>query len=164
MHTHPNQATLERFYTAFAQLDDTTMAACYAKDARFDDPAFTLHGLREVAGMWRMLCTATRTQGRADWKLDYSGVQADETLGQAHWEARYRFSRTGRLVHNIIDAQFTFDAQGRILQHRDRFDFWRWSRQALGAPGLLLGWTPLLRAKVRTQAAQGLQKFLASEG
>ena len=52
-------------------------------------------------------------------------------------------------------------AAGLITRHTDRFDFWRWSRQALGAPGLLLGWSPFLRAKVRGQAAASLRRFLA---
>ncbi|MBC7438095.1 MAG: nuclear transport factor 2 family protein, partial [Bdellovibrionales bacterium] len=52
--------------------------------------------------------------------------------------------------------------QGLIATHRDRFDFWAWSRQALGTPGLLLGWTPMLRNKVRTTAASNLKKYLAS--
>jgi len=30
---HPNQTTLENFYTAFARLDADTIAACYAPDA-----------------------------------------------------------------------------------------------------------------------------------
>ena len=46
-----------------------------------------------------------------------------------------------------------------VIRHVDRFDFWRWSRQALGAPGWLLGWTSLLRGKVRAQAAKGLAAF-----
>ena len=41
---HPNQATLEKFYNAFAQLDADTMATCYAPDAQFDDEAFSLRG------------------------------------------------------------------------------------------------------------------------
>ena len=53
-----------------------------------------------------------------------------------------------------------FDKRGLILRHRDRFDFWGWSRQALGAPGWLLGWTPLLRNKVRAQAGARLRGFL----
>lgn len=65
------------------------------------------------------------------------------------------------MVHNIIDGQFTFTPQGLIATHRDRFDFWAWSRQALGMPGLLLGWTPFLRSKVRATAAANLQKYLA---
>ena len=151
-----SKATIEALYAAFARLDADAMAACYAESAQFDDEAFSLRGRRQVGGMWAMLCGATRAKGMADWKLEASGI----TERGAHWEAHYRFSATGRLVHNIIDAEFEFDGAGLILRHRDRFDFWRWSRQALGAPGLLLGWTPFLRAKVRAQAAANLQRFL----
>ena len=55
-----------------------------------------------------------------------------------------------------------FGPDGLITRHRDRFDFWRWSRQALGPAGWLLGWTPLLRAKVRATAAGNLDRFLAA--
>ncbi len=63
---HPNQLTLEKFYTAFAQLDVDTMATCYATDAQFDDEAFSLSGKSEVMGMWRMLCETTRAKALAD--------------------------------------------------------------------------------------------------
>lgn len=159
---HPNQQTITDFYTAFAALDPDGMARCYAEDAVFEDEVFTLNGHREVMGMWRMLCTGTQAKGRDAWKLVFSGVEADEHSGRAHWDADYRFSATGRMVHNAIDARFTFNAAGLIATHRDRFDFWAWSRQALGTPGLLLGWTPLLRNKVRGQAMGNLQKFLAA--
>lgn len=71
------------------------------------------------------------------------------------------FGQTGRPVHNRIRAEFAF-ADGLIVDHVDRFDFWRWSRQALGLPGLLLGWTPALQAKVRAQAQGRLEQFLAT--
>ncbi len=153
--------TLEKFYTAFAALDPDTMAGCYAHNAEFADEVFTLHGKREVTGMWRMLCEGVRAKGRDDWKLVYSGVSAHGNTGRAHWDASYRFSATGRMVINRIDGRFGFDGDGLIAQHRDVFDFWRWSRQALGVPGLLLGWTPFLRAKVRAQAGASLRKYLA---
>ncbi len=65
-------------------------------------------------------------------------------------------------MHNIIDAEFEF-RDGLILRHIDRFDFYRWSRQALGLPGLLFGWTDKLRAKVKGTAASGLQEFILKE-
>jgi hypothetical protein len=151
-----SRATIERFYAAFARLDADTMAACYAEDARFDDEVFSLAGRRKIGGMWRMLCTATQAKGLAHWKLAVSAV----TERSAHWDAHYLFSATGRQVLNKIDAEFEFDASGLITRHRDRFDFWAWSRQALGLPGVLLGWTPFLRAKVRAQAGASLQRFL----
>jgi hypothetical protein len=157
---HTNDQTIQRFYTAFAALDADTMAACYAPDATFEDPAFSLRGVREVGGMWRMLCDATKGKGRQDWRLDFSGVQADAQRGQAHWEAHYRFSVTKRIVHNIIDAEFTFTPEGLIATHHDRFDFWRWSRQALGMAGYVLGWTPFFQKQMRAQTKAALDKYL----
>lgn len=151
-----SRQTLETFYAAFQRLDGAAMEACYAPEAQFDDEAFSLRGRDEIGAMWRMLCEAVKTKGRADWQLSY---RVDER--SAHWEPIYRFSATGRLVHNIIDAEFEFDAQGLIQRHRDRFDFWRWSRQALGTPGLLLGWSGFLRTKVRAQAAKNLAAWRA---
>lgn len=156
-----SRETIAQLYGAFARLDPAGMDACYAENAQFDDEVFSLRGKREVMGMWRMLCEGVQAKGRDDWKLEYSQVAADGRTGQAHWDAWYRFSGTGRLVHNSIDARFEFDDAGRILKHRDSFDFWKWSRQALGAPGVLLGWTPLLRGKVRGTAHGNLQRFLA---
>ena len=158
-----NERTIEHFYNAFARLDPDGMAYCYADDVAFDDEVFSLRGKREVMGMWRMLCFATREKCADAWKLRFSDVKADALAGSAHWDAHYRFSTTGRLVDNSIDARFEFGADGRIARHRDSFDFWRWSRQALGAPGVLLGWTPMLRAKIRTRAAGNLRRFIESE-
>jgi ketosteroid isomerase-like protein len=154
MTTHPHAALVDRFYTAFANRDWATMASCYHPEVHFTDPAFDLHGQR-AAQMWRMLCT----QGK-DLRLTFSKVQADDQAGSAHWEARYTFSKTGRQVHNQIHAQFDF-LDGLIYRHVDRFDFWRWSRQALGVPGVLLGWSPLLQAQVQKQAAYSLDSFIA---
>jgi hypothetical protein len=160
---HPNQTRLDDFYAAFARLDADTMASFYAPDAQFHDEAFSLRGHEQVSGMWHMLCDATKAKGDV-WKLSYSGIEADAHHGKAHWEADYRFSQTGRLVHNVIDGVFQFDERGLITQHHDRFSFWAWSRQALGAPGMLLGWTPFLRRKVEAQAAASLQKYLSTRG
>src|SRR6187431_3027163 len=152
------RATIEKLYSAFARLDADMMAACYAPDALFDDEAFSLRGRVQIGGMWTMLCDAVKSKGRDVWKIEIRDV----TERSAHWEATYRFSATGRLVHNVIEAEFEFDPDGLITRQRDRFDFWRWARQALGAPGLLLGWSPMLRAKVRAQAAKNLDRFLAA--
>ena len=91
---HPNAQTLQRLYTAFAQLDHATMAACYAPDATFDDEAFSLKGRDEIGGMWRMLCAATKKPGAAEhWKLAFSGIDADATSGKAHREAHKEEAR-----------------------------------------------------------------------
>lgn len=156
-----NEQTLTKFYTAFAALDADTMANCYAENATFDDPAFALRGRQEVAGMWRMLCAATQAKGRADWRLVFSDIEAGDSTGRAHWEAHYRFMASGRLVDNSIDAEFTFTPDGLIATHKDTFNFWRWSVQALGVPGFVLGWTKWFQRQVRQQTRAKLEQFLA---
>lgn len=131
------------------------MAACYAPDVHFTDEVFDLRGSRAGA-MWEMLC-----ERAADLKIEARDIQADDRTGTARWDAWYTFSATGRTVHNVIDARFEF-ADGKIIRHEDRFDFWRWARQALGPAGLLLGWSGVLRNRVQQKAARGLDKYLSS--
>jgi hypothetical protein len=153
---HPNIELLQRFYTAFARRDHAAMAACYHPQVHFTDPVFDLQGWK-AAAMWRMLC-----ERGTDLRIEFGDLQADDSRGAAHWEAWYSFSVTRRKVHNVIDAQFEF-RDGLILRHVDRFDFYRWSRQALGLPGLLLGWTGKLHDKVKATGASGLEAFIAKE-
>ena len=148
----PNEQLIDRFYIAFAAKDYAGMIAGYHPEVQFADPVFRLKG-KEAGAMWHMLCESGR-----DLRIVHSHVQASETTGSAHWEAWYTFS-TGRKVHNIIDATFRFQ-DGLIIEHQDQFDFWRWSRLALGPTGLLLGWTPLVRNKVQATASQRLARFI----
>ncbi|NPT57241.1 nuclear transport factor 2 family protein [Paraburkholderia elongata] len=151
--SHPNTELIERFYTAFQQRDAETMAACYADDVVFSDPAFGELRGEEARDMWRML--VARAQ---DFSLTYDSVEADELNGRAHWVARYTFGQTGRTVVNRIAARFVF-REGRIVEHRDTFDLWRWARQALGIKGALLGWTPFVQRAIRAQARKGLDLY-----
>ncbi|MCO7522300.1 MULTISPECIES: nuclear transport factor 2 family protein [unclassified Pseudomonas] len=144
-----NSALITRFYQAFQRLDAEAMVACYSEDIVFSDPVFgTLCG-RDAGDMWRMLTTRAK-----DFTLTFDDVRSDG----AHWVATYLFSQTGRVVVNDIQARFVI-RDGLICQHDDTFDLWRWSRQALGMPGVLLGWTPMLQNKVRQQAFKGLRAF-----
>ncbi|WP_460416728.1 nuclear transport factor 2 family protein [Pseudomonas sp. microsymbiont 2] len=144
-----NSALITRFYQAFQRLDAEAMVACYSEDIIFSDPVFgTLRG-RDAGDMWRMLTSRAK-----DFTLTFDDVRSDG----AHWVATYLFSQTGRVVVNDIQARFVI-RDGLICQHDDTFDLWRWARQALGMPGVLLGWTPMLQNKVRQQAFKGLRAF-----
>jgi len=155
-----SRQTIERLYGAFANLDGAGMEACYAEKARFEDPVFRLAGRRQIGGMWRMLCENARMRGIGQWKLELGEVRTSAAKGRAHWEAHYRFGEAGRKVHNRVDARFDFDDDALIVRHRDDFAFWRWARQALGAPGLLLGWSSWLQQRVQHKAGQQLQRYL----
>jgi ketosteroid isomerase-like protein len=151
---HPNEKVIHDLYEAFARLDADGMAKCYHPDVQFTDTVFPMLKGPEVMGMWRMLTSRAK-----DFTLTHDQVSADDAGGRAHWEAKYLFSKTGRRVHNRIDAVFAF-RDGLIIRHIDRFSFWRWAAQALGPIGLVMGWFPPLKWKVRKQAREGLQQFM----
>jgi ketosteroid isomerase-like protein len=152
---HPNEELIDRFYAAFGRCDGSTMAACYAPDAHFSDPVFPGLTGAEPGAMWRML-----TERATDLKIELAERSADDDAGTAHWLATYTFTQTGRPVENDVHASFRF-AGGLIAEHDDSFDFHRWSRQALGLSGLLLGWTPLLRSAVRRRSRAALDEYVA---
>lgn len=151
---HPNAELIVKFYTSFQNHDAAGMAECYHPNVGFSDEVFPdLKGSR-AGGMWKMLCERGH-----DLKVEFRDVAADDQVGQAHWEAWYTFSATGRKVHNQIDARFDF-RDGKIFHHRDSFDFWTWASQALGPVGRFLGWSSVVRNRVRSQAAENLDAYL----
>ena len=151
-----HHALITRFYEAFQRLDAEAMGACYTDDVLFSDPVFGELRGQNATDMWRMLTSRAK-----DFTLTFDQVQADAQRGSAHWVATYEFGQTGAIVINDIQARFVF-RDGKICEHHDHFDLWRWSRQALGAKGLLLGWTPLVKNAIRAQAHKGLKAFQAS--
>jgi ketosteroid isomerase-like protein len=152
---HPNEVLIHAFYQAFQKKDFRAMQQAYHADAAFSDPVFPNLSSREVKAMWEMLLTSAR-----DLEITYSGVSADGEKGGCHWEARYTFSGTGRKVHNVIEAKMRF-RDGKILQHVDHFDFWRWSRMALGRPGIFLGWSSYLKNAVQAKVRKRLEGYMA---
>jgi ketosteroid isomerase-like protein len=151
-------ALIERLYAAFARREPAGMLACYHAQVTFSDPVFPALDASGVATMWTMLCARGR-----DLEIVVSGIAADATTGRAHWVANYTFSATGRKVSNRIDAAFEFRG-GLIVRHVDSFSLWRWSAMALGAKGLLLGWSPPVRSAIRGQAALALAAFAKAPG
>jgi ketosteroid isomerase-like protein len=155
MQTNEHARLIEQFYSSFQKKDYAGMIACYHPQVEFSDPVFQGLKGKQPGAMWHMLIERGK-----DMTLEFRDVKASGNSGKAHWEAKYPFSTTGRQVHNIIDAVFTFQ-DGKIIRHNDHFDFWRWSRMALGTSGILLGWSPIVRNKVQATARAGLDKFIA---
>jgi hypothetical protein len=137
------------FYSALQSFDGDAMASCYSDDAVFSDPVFRDLRGKDVGDMWRMLCASAR-----DLTLTFDSV----TDTSAHWVATYTFPSTGRRVVNDIQASFVI-RHGLIAEHRDSFDLWAWSRQALGPTGMALGWTPWVSRRIRAQAMSGLRRY-----
>lgn len=154
-----NKQLIEEFYTAFANQDGVKMANCYHKDIQFQDPAFGILNGFDATDMWNMLLE----RSKGNLKIEFYDVKAIEKKGSATWIATYNFSKTNRTVVNKIRACFEFK-DNLIYKHTDSFDLWKWSRQALGWKGLLLGWTGFMQRKIQNQALVSLKNYQKSKG
>ena len=150
-----NEELIQKFYMSFAELDYKTMQNSYADNAIFNDPVFGILQGNEVKVMWQMLCMNAK-----DFSLTFDSVNSDEEYGTCNWTAGYTFSKTGRRVVNKIKAHMRFQKE-KIIEHTDEFDLYKWNRQALGFPGILLGWSGYLKNKIRVDARKQLEKFMA---
>lgn len=146
-----NKQIIQELFAAFGRRDGEAMARYYHPQAVFKDPVFEELRAEQIANMWKMLC------GRGkDLQIELVRCDANGDTGSAQWEAKYTFSKTGKLVHNKVSSQFTF-RDGLIISQTDDFNFWAWAKMALGTPGRLLGWTPMIRNAVRKEAKRSLQ-------
>jgi ketosteroid isomerase-like protein len=149
-----NKQLIQHFYESFAQNNADGMVACYADKIEFSDPVFGSLKGADAKNMWKMLIE----RGKGEIKIEFENVAANEQKGSADWTAHYVFSQTGRNVVNKIHAEFEFK-DGKIFRHQDTFDIWNWSKQALGISGLLLGWSPFLKNKIRQNALKSLREY-----
>ena len=143
----------ERFYEAFMVRDHYTMGLLYAEHATFSDPVFPLLNARGARTMWKMLLTRAEDLG-----IEVKILEDSPTHASVDWVAHYTFGATGRPVVNRVHTEMAL-SNGRIVRQVDSFSLWRWSRQALGAKGWLLGWTPVVRDRIRAQAANSLREY-----
>ena len=143
----------ERFYEAFMVRDHYTMGLLYAEHATFSDPVFPLLNARGARMMWNMLLTRAEDLG-----IEVKIIEDSPTHASVDWVAHYTFGATGRPVVNRVHTEMAL-SNGRIVRQVDSFSLWRWSRQALGAKGWLLGWTPVVRDRIRAQAANSLREY-----
>lgn len=149
-----NEELIQSFYDAFSRLDYETMQQSYSADPIFNDPVFGILQGEEVRAMWEMLCKNAR-----DFTLHSDKIVIDGEYGTCNWTAKYTFSKTGRRVVNHVKAHMRIE-DGKITEHTDEFDIYKWSRQALGFPGLLLGWSGYLKNKIRHDARVKLNSFM----
>ncbi len=146
---------IQKFYEAFEKLDADAMAACYHDEVVFEDPAFGRLKGERARNMWRMLVNNGRGSGI---NVRANNIQGDEQSGSAQIEAKYVFSQTGRPVVNHISSQFKLK-DGKIIEHIDQFDLYKWAKQAIGWKGYLLGWTGMFKNKMQMRTNSMLDKF-----
>ena len=149
------ETLIHTFYTAFAAGDADAMVACYHEEIIFEDPAFGVLEGERAGAMWRLLLSR-RTDAT---EITFGEITVNGNHGQVDWTAKYVYGPKKRKVVNHIQAKFQFK-DGKIYRHTDSFNLWNWTKQALGPVGLLLGWTPFIKRKIRSMVLQKLDAFM----
>jgi hypothetical protein len=139
---------IARFYDAVVRRDGETMAALYAPNARFEDAVFRLEG-PDIMRMWKGLLGRAR-----NFEASYRILEVGSGQGTAEWTARYLFGGKHPVV-NVIRSTTRWES-GRIVDHRDDFDFALWASQAMGLMGKLFGRFEWFHRAVARKAAKGL--------
>lgn len=151
-----NEKLISQFYMAFQRCDSAAMNACYSSDVLFSDPIFGMLEAAEVKKMWEMLCKNARSLD-----IKFSNIQdIGDDYYTCDWTATYIYSKTGRPVVNHIKAYMRI-SEGNIIEHSDGFSVYKWSRQALGPVGWLLGWNGTFQRKIRERAKASLVAYMA---
>ena len=153
-----NTQLIEKFYTGFQQLDAAAVNSCYSEDIVFFDPVFGLLKGDEARSMWQMLCKNAR-----QFSLTYGNIKTlDEEYCTCDWQATYIFPATGKQVVNKVKANMRF-ADGKIIEHSDAFSVHKWSKQAFGLMGTLIGWNSLFQNKIKNKAKKNLLQFMEAK-
>ena len=150
-----NKEIIVKFYTAFSNGNVKEMTNCYHKDITFQDPAFGILKGRRAVKMWEMLLS----RSTSNLKISFDNTETSLEEGTTHWTAEYVFGAKKRKITNLVYAQFKFK-DGKIIEHIDTFNLWKWSQQALGIPGYLIGWTPYMKNKIQKTTNQQLDNFI----
>lgn len=148
-----NKELIANFYESFGKLDAQGMIDYYHDQIEFEDPIFGKLNSKKVRSMWRLLLSKD-----SDMKVSYCDVKTQGNLGYAKWKATYFYGSKKRKITNECKASFEFK-DGKIIRHTDTYSLWRWSHQAFGFVGLLLGWTSFFKNKITNKAQKALLDF-----
>ena len=149
-----NQEVINQFYSSFKNGDPAGMIACYHNTVIFEDPAFGKLEGEKAKAMWQMLLSKKE---ESEMSVSFSVLNDN----QAEWIANYKYGPNKKPVINAVSASFVFE-DGKIIKHTDHFDLWKWSKQALGAAGYLLGWSGFMKNKIQATTNKLLNKYIQS--
>lgn len=153
-----HKEVIEKFYTSFSNGNSKEMIACYHDRVIFEDPVFGRLKGERVFEMWNMLLSNKSN----DTTITFNNVEIVENTGRANWIATYKYGPKKRPVINNVSAYFEFK-QGKIIKHVDSFDVWKWTRQALGISGYIMGWTPMMMKKIQKTTHKRLDDYISSK-
>ena len=151
--------TLKKFTEHLSHLEADALVSLYHDDIIFEDPAFGRLKGERVKDMWRLLLGRKK---ETQLEINVLDFESDGLTGTASWEAKYIFNVTGRKVHNKITSTFELK-DGLIVKQDDKFDLYKWSKQAMGLTGTLVGWTKFFQHNLQGKTEYMLDTFIAKK-
>lgn len=150
-----NKEIINKFYTSFSNGNVKGMLECYHKDIVFQDAVFgKLEGERAFK-MWEMLLS----KKKQNTIITFNNVEATAEKGKANWVVKYEYGAKKRKVINKVQANFKFK-DSKIIEHLDDFNLWKWTQQAIGPAGYLMGWTTYMKNKIQKTTKSKLDRFI----
>lgn len=151
-----NKEIIEKFYTSFSEGNSKGMTECYHKNVVFQDPVFgTLKG-EKAFKMWEMLLSRKTDTT----KISFENIVTNNDTGSVNWKAEYLYGKQKREVTNLVSANFKFK-DGFIIQHIDTFDLYKWTKQAMGPVGYLMGWSTFMKNKIQKTTNEQLATYMS---
>ncbi|GAA4279459.1 nuclear transport factor 2 family protein [Aquimarina mytili] len=144
---------IKAFYTALNNHDVDTMVSYYHDEIIFEDPIFGKLEGDKAKKMWYWLC-----ENGKDLTVKFSDIKVNHDKGSAYWEARYTFGGRKRPVLNRVTSTFEFKDR-KIIKHTDNYSLHRWSSQAMGWKGRVIGGSSYFRKKIQYRSNRLLDKF-----
>ena len=135
-----HRAAVARLATFYAQLgpqDLDRLGDFYAPGARFKDPFNEVQGLPAIRQIFAHMFTALHGPHFVVTQQLVDGSQAFLV-----WEFRFRFRRFDTSTEQVVrgGSHLRFDAQGRVVLHRDYWDAAEELYEKLPVVGGLMRW------------------------
>lgn len=134
-HADARIAQVVRFFEQLQPLDLARLELLYAEHARFKDPFNDVTGVAAIRAVFEHLFRSLDAP-----RFEVRDIVADGDRAWLTWDMHFRFHRsaTPQRVHGA--SLLHFDAQGRILLHRDYWDAAQELYEKLPLIGSVMRW------------------------
>lgn len=135
-HADPRVARLVAMFESLAPADLARLGEFYASDARFKDPFNEVQGVPAIARIFEHMFVALDSPRFVVRDIVVDGEQCFLT-----WDFLFRFKRFSRDEQVVRGgSHLRFDAQGRVVLHRDYWDAAEELYEKLPVVGGLMRW------------------------
>lgn len=153
-----NKEIVERFYSAFSELDFPTLSSCLSENIIYHDPIFGLLEGEPVFYLWQMKCERLR-----EFSFTFSNIEElDAEYTTCNWQISFFHRPTGDVV-TMPGKAYMRIADGKIIEHSDGYKISEWLTVTQGWKGKLFGWTGYMKRKEENIYRKILERYIRNK-